>query len=147
MPVKIKFALITFVGSLLSRDFVAANENVKAQLNTKFITVLKDKKGVELGKVYVEDFKNDIFKKLLITKINHGKIDTLYFINNWLFTNPKGTDITFSKQNFNGYKIEHIKNDSIQIFGIGGKSTGASDPVIIEWNYRKSMFEVDQSAE
>ena len=113
--------------------------------NIKFIHALKDKKGHLLGNVYIEDFKNDVFRKLLITQERMGKIDTLYFINECLFTNPKGVDIQFSKKNFNGYKIEYLKDDSIQLFGVGKGPNGASDPAIIVWNYDKKIFEVFQT--
>ncbi|GAA4336410.1 hypothetical protein GCM10023149_45130 [Mucilaginibacter gynuensis] len=110
--------------------------------NIKLIAVLKDKKGNELGKVYIEDFKKDVFKKLLITKRRNGKTDTLYFIDNYVFKNSKGVDITFDAKTFNGYKIEWIKDDALQLFGIGKGANGASDPVIIAWRYKKKVFEV-----
>ena len=93
----------------------------------------------------MEDFKNDVFRKLLITKQKNKKTDTLYFINDCLFINPKGIDITVDKKTFNGYKIEYLKDDAIQLFGIGDGITGASDPAIIVWNYDKKIFEVFQN--
>jgi hypothetical protein len=113
--------------------------------NRRLVHILKDAKGNPLGDVYIEDFKSDVFNKLLITKQKGGKIDTLYFINNYLFTNPKGTDITFSKENFNGYKIEFFKGDSFQLFGIGKNGNETSDPATIVWNYQKKIFEVFQT--
>jgi len=98
-----------------------------------------------LGRVYMEDFKGDVFRKLLITKEKNGKPDTLYFINNCMFRNPKGVDIQYNKKTFNGYKIEYLKDDSIQLFGLGKGSSGPSDPAIIAWNYDKKIFEVLQS--
>ena len=117
--------------------------SAKASLpvNIKQIGILKDKKGNELGKIYIEDFKNEVFKKLLITKQKNGKTDTLYFINNCVFKNPKGVDLTFDEKTFNGYKIEWIKSDKVQLFGIGKGTSGASDPAIIAWNYKKKIFE------
>jgi len=110
--------------------------------NTKFLRALKDKKGNLLGNVYIQDFNNDIFNKLLITKQEEGKTDTLYFINNYLFMNPQGQNITSSQREFNGYKIESFKSDSFDMFGIG--KHGASDGATIEWNYKTKLFEVVQ---
>ncbi len=57
-----------------------ANNNTKRNfkkkllsVNTKLVHIFKDKNGNELGKVYIEDFKNDVFKKLMITKENKRK--------------------------------------------------------------------------
>ena len=110
--------------------------------NVKFLRALKDKKGNLLGNVYIQDFDNDIFNKLLITKQEMGKTDTLYFINSYLFMNPHGRDITSSEKEFNGYKIEFFKGDSFQMFGIG--KHGASDSATIAWNYETKIFEVVQ---
>ncbi|NHA04301.1 hypothetical protein G7092_10865 [Mucilaginibacter sp. HC2] len=142
---KIRLALVLMVFALSSFSFNHTNNQTKSGYNIKFIHTLKDKKGNLLGKLYVEDFKNDVFRKLLITKTEKGKTDTLYFINDWVFTNPRGIDIQFDKKNFHGYKIEHLTNDFIQLFSIGKSSAEASDPVIIEWNYHKKIFEVLQA--
>ncbi len=69
----------------------------------------------------------------------------MYFINNCSFINPKGVDISVSEENFNGYKIEFFKESSFQLFSVGSKSSGASDPITIEWNYKKKIFQVIQS--
>jgi hypothetical protein len=119
-----------------------AQKTPNANGKTSLVHILKDKKGNELGKVYIDYFKNDIFKKLFILKANHGKMDTMYSINNWVFRNPKGIDIKFANENFNGYKIEYLKDDAIQLYGIGNGKTGASDPATIVWNYQKKIFEV-----
>jgi len=110
----------------------------------KLIHVLKDKKGNPLRNVYIEDFKNDVFNKLLILKVKNGKVDTLYYINKWLFFNSKGIDITSSKENFNGWKIDRLTDESIGLFGIGKGPTGvgASDPALIEWNPKKKLFAI-----
>jgi hypothetical protein len=143
MKIRLKLLLIAFTA--LSFSFKHTENQNKSRYNIKFIHTLKDKKGNLLGKVYIEDFKNDVFKKLLITKEKNGKTDTLYFINDFLFTNPKGVEIQIDKKDFNGYKIEYLKDDSIQLFAIGKGSTGASDPVIIVWNYSKKIFEIFQT--
>jgi hypothetical protein len=137
------FLLIVFTA--LSFSFKHAENQNQSRYNIKFIHTLKDKKGNLLGKVYIEDFKNDVFRKLLITKEKNGKTDTLYFINDCLFTNPKGVDIKFDEKTFNGYKMEYLKDDAIQLFGIGKGSAGASDPATIVWNYDKKIFEVFQT--
>jgi hypothetical protein len=138
------------VKSVILILFWFCGANVMAQTHpsvseTKLVHILKDKKGNELGKVYIEYFKNDIFKKLVIVKAIKGKMDTLYSINNWVFRNPKGIDIKFAKENFNGYKIDYLKDDSIQLYGIGNGITGASDPATIVWSYQKKIFEVYQT--
>jgi hypothetical protein len=143
MKIKLSLLLTAFIA--LSFSFRYAGNQNKSLYNIKLIHTLKDKKGNLLGKVYIEDFKNDVFNKLLITKERKGRTDTLYFINNYLFKNSKGVDIEYDKRNFNGYKIEHLNDDSIQLFGIGKGSTGASDPAIIAWNYKKRIFEVLQA--
>ena len=143
MTIKQIFLLIAFAS--LSLGFRYSKSQNRPHYNIKFIHTLKDKKGNLLGKIYIEDFKNDVFRKLLITKEEKGKTDTLYFINNNLFRNQKGIDIKFSKKTFNGYKIEYLKDDNIQLFGIGKGSVGASDPVTITWNYNKKIFEVFQA--
>jgi hypothetical protein len=128
--------------------FCVANVMAQSQPSvskTKLVHILKDKKGNELGKVYVEYFKNDIFKKLVIVKATKGRTDTLYSINDWVFRNPKGIDIKFAVENFNGYKMEYLKDDSIQLFGVGNGITGASDPATIVWNYQTKIFEVYKS--
>jgi hypothetical protein len=140
MNIRSIFLLIAF--TIISISFKNDKNQHQTLNNKKLIHSLKDKKGNLLGMVYIEDFKNNVFKKLLITK---GKKDTLYFINDYLFTNPKGIDIQFDKETFNGYKIESLKNDAIQLFGIGKGSAGASDPVTIVWNYNKKVFEVFQT--
>ena len=150
---KIKLSLILFIGFVLFRGLAIANNyNTLLPKNLKLIGILKDAKGNELGKVYIEDFeyieyfKADIFKKLVIKSTKNGIANTLYTINNCLFTNTNGTDITISEKKFNGYKIELLHNDSFQLFAIGDKKTGAgaSDPITIQWNYKKKLFEVDQ---
>ena len=138
------------VKSVILLLFWSCGTNVMAQTHphvseTKLVHILKDKKGNELGKVYITYFKNNIFKKLVIVKANKGKMDTLYSINNWAFRNPKGIDVTFAKQNFHGYRIEYLKDDSIQLYGIGNGITGPSDPADIVWNYQKKIFEVYQT--
>jgi hypothetical protein len=139
---KIRLLPLLILFTAISFSFGYTENQNKPGHNIKFIHTLKDKKGHLLGKVYIEDFKNDVFRKLLITKKEKGKTDTLYFINDCLFTNPKGVDIQFDKKAFNGYKIEYLKNDTIQLFGIGKGSAGASDPATIVWNYNKKIFEV-----
>ena len=145
MRIKTKLGLLLTMFAAVSFSFKHSENQNNFQHNIKFIHTLKDKKGNILGKVYIEDFKNDVFNKLLITKERRGKTDTLYFINNYLFTNPKGVDIRFDQKTFNGYKIEHLKDDEIQLFGVGRGSAGASDPAIIVWNYTKKIFEVIQT--
>jgi hypothetical protein len=142
---KIKQTILPIIFTALLFGFNYTKGQNKVSYNIKVIHVLKDKKGNLLGNVYIEDFKNDVFRKLLITKQKKGKIDTLYFINNWKFSNPNGVDITFSKEDFNGYKIEYLKDDSIQLFGIGKGIHRPSDPAIITWNYDKKIFEVLQA--
>ena len=146
---KIKLSLILFIGFVLFRgSAIANNYNTLLPKNIKLIGTLKDAKGNELGKVYIGDFeyieffKADIFRKLIIKSTKNGITNTLYSVNNCLFTNPKGTDITISEKKFNGYKIEFLQNDSIQLFAIGDKKTGAgaSDPITIQWNYKKSCL-------
>ena len=111
------------------------------------VHTLKDKKGTKLGDVYIEDFKNDVFKKLLITITKAGEIDTLYFINECQFINPKGVNMNYPKENFNGYKIDSYTDDSIQLFGLGKNSVGASDPIIIKWNSKKKLFKILYTSE
>ncbi len=142
ISMKIRPMLLLIAFTAFSFGFKHAERQNKPRYNIKLIHTLKDKKGNLLGKVYIENFKNDVFRKLLITKEANGKMDTLYFINDGLFTNPKGVDIHFAKETFNGYKIEYLKDDAIQLFGIGKGSLGASDPLTIVWNYRKKIFEV-----
>lgn len=142
---KIKLTIILIAFTTLSFRFKHKENQTKSQYNIKLIHTLKDKKGNLLGLVYIEDFKNDVFRKLLITKEKKGKTDTLYFINDCVFTNPKGVDIRFGTETFDGYKIEYLKDDAIQLFGIGKGSVGASDPATIVWNYNKKIFEVLQT--
>jgi hypothetical protein len=150
---KIKLYLTLFIGLVMLQGSAIENNNIGDIKSIKFIGVLKDAKGDELGKIYIEDFtyikffKADIFKKLFIKTTKNGVTKTLYTIDNCVFRNPKGIDITCSNKNFNGYKIEFIKNDSIQLFAIGNKQTGAgaSDPALIEWNCKKELFEIDQA--
>ena len=111
--------------------------------NTKFLRALKDKKGNLLGNVYIQDFTNDIFNKLLITKQAEGKTDTLYFINNYLFMNPQGQDIKWSQIEFTGYIIGSFKSDHFDLSSMG--KHGASDPATVEWNYKTKLFEVYQT--
>jgi hypothetical protein len=51
----------------------------QAAHNIKLVYTFKNKKAEKLGDVYIEDYKNAIFKKLFITKTKVGKVDTLYF--------------------------------------------------------------------
>lgn len=145
VPAKTRTSVLFIVLMALLYSSNYAQSQNKSLHNIKFIHALKDKKGNLLGKVYIEDFKNDVFRKLLITKERDGKTDTLYFINGCLFTNQKGVDIQFDKKTFNGYKIEYLKNDAIQLFGIGKGSSGASDPAIIAWDYEEKIFKVFQT--
>jgi hypothetical protein len=147
-----KITLMLGIGMLMLLDLADATNTIRpvikpklATANIKFVHVLKDKKGNLLGNVYIEDFKNDVFNNLLITKIKSKKTDTLYFINKWLFINPKGVDLDYPKENFNGFKIELLKDDSIQLFGLGRNSSGASDPITIAWDYKKKLFKIQYS--
>jgi len=142
---KIRLTLFLTAFIALSFSFKHAKGQNKLPYNIKFIHTLKDKKGNLLGKVYMEDFKGDVFRKLLITKEKNGETDTLYFINDCVFTKPKGVDIQFGKETFNGYKIDYLKDVAIQLFGIGKGTSGASDPATIVWNYDKKIFEVFQT--
>lgn len=142
---KLKSVLVLVISPIILMSFRSDKMLNEIHKNKKIIHLLKDKKGDLLGKVYIEDFTKDIFRKLLITKERKGKTDTLYFINECLFKNPKGTDIKFDKETFNGYKIELLNNDNIQLFGVGKGSVGASDPVTIVWNYKRKIFEVEKT--
>jgi len=141
---RLRIGLVYLFITLSTYCFGSKNQRA-AHHNIKFIHTLKDKKGNLLGRVYIEDFKKNVFRKLLITKISRGKTDTLYFINNCIFRNPKGVDISVYEKTFAGYKIELLNDDSIQLFSVGKGSTGASDPAVIAWNYKKKIFEVDQT--
>ncbi len=139
----IKFKLTSLLTALVIVffNFRNAEGQNRPSYNKKYIHTLKDKKGNFLGKVYIEDFKNDVFKRLLITKQEKERLDTLYFISDCFFMNPKGIDLEFDKKTFNGYKIERLKDDTIQLFGIGKGSSGASDPAVIVWNDKKKIFQ------
>ena len=139
------FLMLLFLEITSANNFKSIIYIQVSQKNKKLIYVLKDKKGYLLGNVYIEDFKNEIFKKLLILKEIKGKKDTLYFIDQYVFKNPKGIDITFDKKTFNGYKIEFLKGDSFQLFGVGKGNSCASDPATIIWNYKQKIFEVEQA--
>jgi len=152
MKIKPTLSLIIFLIFLSSftnsYNTNRSNKNTKQPSeNIKLVHILKDKKGNKLGDVYIEDFKNDIFKKLLITIVKAGKIDTLYFINECQFINPKGINMKYPKENFNGYKIDSFIDDSIQLFGLGKNSVGASDPIVIKWNILKKIFEIFYTSE
>ncbi|OCX53627.1 hypothetical protein BEL04_04855 [Mucilaginibacter sp. PPCGB 2223] len=116
--------------------------------NSKLVHILKDDRGNILGKVYISDYhdegpyRTDIFYKLTIVKQDRGKIDTLYFINNTVWRNTKGFDMSAAKENFFGYKIEMMKNDSFSLFIPSRNGIGASDPAIIVWDYKKKIFRV-----
>lgn len=141
---KLKSVLVLIISPILM-SFMSDKGLNEIHKNKKLIHLLKDRKGNLLGKVYIEDFDKDIFRKLLITKERNRKTDTLYFINECLFKNPKGTDMKFDKETFNGYKIELLNNDTIQLFGVGKGSAGASDPLTIVWNYKRKIFEVEKT--
>jgi hypothetical protein len=53
----------------------------------------------------------------------------------------------YPKENFNGYKIDSFIDDSIQLFGLGKNSVGASDPIVIKWNILKKIFEIFYTSE
>jgi len=152
MRIKSTLPLITFL--LILSSFTYSNDNKHANKNTdthsynrRLVHTLKDKKGTKLGDVYIENFKNDVFTKLLITITESGKTDTLYFINECQFINSKGVNMNYPKENFNGYKIESYTDDSIQLFGLGKNFVGASDPIIIKWNGKKMLFEIFYTSE
>lgn len=150
---KVKISLTVIIGLILISSLAIAKNNVLVQEKPKLIGTLKDIKGHELGKVYIEDFehlafdKADIFKRLYIKSTKNGITKTIYTIKNCVFSNPKGTDITIAEKGFSGYAIEFIHNDSIQLHSIGNEkmNIGPSDPIIIQWNYKKKLFEVYQS--
>jgi hypothetical protein len=152
MRIKSTLSLITFLLFLSGFTYLTDNEHSNKNTNThsyniRLVHILKAKKGNKLGDVYIEDFKNDIFKRLLITIVKAGKIDTLYFINECQFINPKGVNMQYPKENFNGYKIDSFTDDSIQLFGLGKNSVGASDPIVIKWNIKKRLFEIFYTSE
>jgi len=151
MRIKPTLYLITFFLLLSGFTYSSNNElnknTFRPSKNIKLVYTLKDKKGNKLGDVYIEDFKDDVFKKLLITIAKAGKIDTLYFINECQFINLKGVNMKYPKENFSGYKIDSFTNDSIQLFGLGKNSVGASDPIVIKWNIKKRLFEIFYTSE
>ena len=122
-------------------SFNLKQQNITGLQGYKIFYVLKDKQGVELGKIYIKELKPGVFRHLRVIK--EGKrADTLYFIDDYKLRNPQGLDLEAGRhQTFLGYKVV-VDGDRFTVTMVDKSGHVMSDDLDIIWDKKNKVFKI-----
>lgn len=83
-----------------------------------------------------------VFSSLYILSADPNIRDTLYKIENNIFTNTLGSDITIREDSFYGYRFEKWTKDMFVIYAFHDQGKSISDPIRIKWYGDENTFKV-----
>jgi hypothetical protein len=89
----------------------------------------------------VEGTIEEIFSSLRITDGS----DTLYSVENTIFSNKNGIDIRVHQEGFYGYRFVVKNKDGFILTALGDSGKSVSDDIWIKWNNPKNIFEVQKT--
>ncbi len=121
------------------KDTAFHKKNEKSSEQYTIMHSFKDKKGNAIGIMYASMIKENIFTSLII--VGAEKTDTLYTIQQNIFSNKKGVDFKVNNNHFYGYKLELKKDDYFVTTYLQNEGRNVSDPITIEWNDLDKVFE------
>lgn len=137
--------------STASKEKLYNNDTIKlvdTQLKVKsmdYIHTFKNNDGGVLAKLYGTSVDKGVFSDLLIVMVEGNEIIPVYAIEKTKFRNALGEENFQVKElGFYGYRIS-VKSDNyvtLEIFWNDSKNSSGADPVTIEWNTAKKLFEM-----
>lgn len=131
---------------IVSSGYAKTTHNVKQQKSIglpgyKMFYILKDKQGVELGKIYIKELRPGIFRHLRVIKEGE-QTDTLYYIDDFKLTNPHGLDLEAGKHKaFYGYKMV-ADGSTFTVTMVDKLGNVMSDDLDIIWDKKSKMFKI-----
>ncbi len=141
--------LIIIVFIFVTFYFINQKEQYKKIIlnnnDVTYISTLKNKEGVTLGKIYVTYISKDIFKSLYVAKEVDDKNIIIYKVNDTGFSNTLGKDLEISQGGFYGYQFSLIKDEYFVLHYLTDNGNSVSDDVTVKWNNDKNVFEVQKT--
>lgn len=123
-------------------------KSVKTHLKVEsleYIHMFRNENGEILGRLYGNQIDNSVFTDLIIVKEDEGIKIPIYVIEKTKFVNVDGVEKFPVKEiGFYGYRVS-VRRDqyiTLELFWNDSKDSSGADPVTIEWNSSKKLFEI-----